>query len=194
MKRYRILCAVLLLCLLACAAKPKTAEPKPETLTAPGETAVTMTLPVGIRDDVAKALPAFTAGFSAPKGETPHFSAVSGDPSVADCVLKEDGTLYVIARGAGETKLTVTARTDSGEEAAATVSVKVADGRRTLALIVLGVLSVVLLALLGKPSAKKSEPEEQTAEPTVILEEEPKDPVVIFEEPEQESEIPKHDS
>ena len=33
------------------------------------------------------------------------------------------------------------------------------DVRRTLALIVLGVLAVALLALLGKPAAKQPEPE-----------------------------------
>ena len=73
---------------------------------------------------------------AAQDGATLTFTAASGDPSVAEGVLK-DGTLYVIARGAGETKLTVTARTEAGEEAAATVSVKVRDARRMLVLIVL---------------------------------------------------------
>ena len=53
------------------------------------------------------------------------------------------------------------------------------DARRTLALIVLGVLAVALLVLFGKPSAKKPEPApeepEETPDPVVIFEEEPKD-------------------
>ena len=185
MKRILFACAVLLLCLtVACAAKPETEQAEPKTVTAPGEIDLTLTLPLGARDGVAKALPGYTAGFSAQNSEALRLSAVSGDPSVADCALKDDGTLYVIARGAGETKLSVTAATDSGEQATATVSVTVRDGRRMLALILLGTLGVTLLALLGKPSgepAKQTEPE--PAEP-----EETSDPVVIFEEPKDDPE------
>lgn len=180
MKRVWILCAVLLLCLtLACAAKPETVEQKPENVTAPHELELKLTLPLGRRNEAAKTLPAYTAGFAAKDGTALTFTAASGDPSIAEGVLK-DGTLYVIARGAGETKLTVTARTEAGEEAAATVSVKVRDARRMLVLIVLGALSVALLILIGKPAAKKPE-QAEAAEPAEN--EEPEEPTVIFEEP-----------
>ena len=61
------------------------------------------------------------------------------------------------------------------------------DAWRTPALIVLGVLSVALLIAFGRPSAKKQKREPDPPE-------EAHDPVEIFEEPEQESEVPKHDS
>lgn len=177
------LAACLLLCLpLACAKTPAEA-PEPPAVTVPETLELTLTLPLGARDDVTKTIPAYAAGFSAKGGEALTLSLASGDPSVAEGVLAENGTLYVIAHGAGETKITVNAVTASGGENAAAVSVKVADARRTLALIVLGVLCVALLVLLGKPAAKKPEeeaaaaPEETPAEP-----EETPDPVVIFEE------------
>ena len=72
------------------------------------------------------------------------------------------------------------AATASQKEGAATVSVKVTDARRMLALIVLGVLSVALLILFGKPAAKK--PAETP--------EKPNDPVVI-EEPGEPEETPE---
>jgi type IV pilus biogenesis protein CpaD/CtpE len=181
-----ILAACLLLCLpLACAQKPAEAA-EPPAVSVPETPELTLTLPLGTRDAVTKTIPSYAAGFSAKGGEALTLSLASADPTVAEGVLKDDGTLYVIARGVGETKITVTARTASGEENAATVSVTVRDARRTLALIVLGVLSVALLALLGKPSAKKPEAEaaakpegtpdepEETPDPVVIIEEEPK--------------------
>ena len=180
MKRVWILCAVLLLCLtLACAAKPETVEQKPENVTAPHELELELTLPLGRRNEAAKTLPAYTAGFAAKDGAALTFTAASGDPSVAEGVLK-DGTLYVIARGAGETKLTVTARTEVGEQVSSVVNVKVTDARRTIALIVLGALSVALLILIGKPAAKKPE-QAEAAEPAENGE--PEEPVVLFEEP-----------
>ncbi len=183
MKRVWILCAVLLLCLtLACAAKPETVEQKPENVTAPHELELKLTLPLGRRNEAAKTLPAYTAGFAAKDGAALTFTAASGDPSVAEGVLK-DGTLYVIARGAGETKLTVTARTEAGEEAAATVSVKVRDARRMLVLIVLGALSVALLILLGRPAAKKPDAPTEASKEEPAAEKEPEPPVVLFEEP-----------
>lgn len=182
MKRILILLAACLFCLsLACAKTPApAAEPAPK-VTVPETSDVTLTLPLGTRDGIAKSVPAFTSGFSA-GGEALTFAIASSDPTVAEGILRDDGTLYVIAHGTGETKLTVTARTVSGEENAAVVSVTVRDARRMLALIVLGVLAVALLILLGKPSAKK--PEKPAEAP-----EEPKEPTVIFEEPEE----PKND-
>lgn len=188
MKRMILLLAACLLCLpLACA---KDAAPAPEPaskVTVPETPDVTLTLPLGTRDGIAKSLPAYTAGFSS-KGEALTFTVVSSDPTVAEGVLKDDGTLYVIAHGTGETKLTVSARTASGDENAAVVSVTVRDARRMLALIVLGVLSVALLSLLGKPSAKKPEKPAETPEKTT---EEASDPVVIFAEPEEPKENPE---
>ena len=195
MKRLLVLLAACLLCLsLGCVKTP--AEP-PETpaVAVPETQDLTMTLPLGARDDVTRTIPAYAAGFSAEGGEPLTFTAVSSDPSVAECLLAENGTLYVIAHGVGETKLTVKGVTGSQKEGTATVSVTVRDARRTLVLIVLGVLAVALLVLLGKPVEKKPEeeaaakPEETPAEP-----EETPDPVVIFEETEQESEVPQHDS
>ena len=51
------------------------------------------------------------------------------------------------ARGAGDAKLTVTAATLAGEQPEATVTVKVFDARRTLLLIVLGVLELAVVGL-----------------------------------------------
>ena len=192
MKRILILFAVcLLLCLpLACA--KKTAEtPAAPAVTVPETVELTLTLPLGSRDGVLKQLPAYTAGFRAMDGGTLTFAVSSADPSVAEGILKDDGTLYVIAHGTGETKLSVTAVTVSGEENAATVSVNVRDARRALVMIVLGILSVALLVLLGKPSAKKPDevPEpEETPEPAPTGPEETSDPVVIFEEPKDNTE------
>lgn len=155
MKRFP---AILLICLLfaalACAKAPAPAEAPAASV--PETADVKLTLPIGTRNDVLKTLPAYTAGFTTESGETPAFSVVSADPSVAEGLLKDDGALCVIAHGTGETKLTVTAKTASGEEHASTVSVTVRDARRMLVLIVLGVLSVALLVFLGKPSASKT--------------------------------------
>ena len=191
-KRFCILFILCLLCLsFACAKK---AEPKPEpapAVTAPAEAEVTLRLPLGARSDVAEALPAYAAGFRAANGEALTFAVGGGDARVAEGILREDGTLYVIAHGTGETKLTVTAKTASGEQASASVSVTVRDARRTLALIVLGALVVALLALFGRPVKKNPEtPAEEASAaeapetPTVIFEEEkPETPTAVFEEP-----------
>ena len=173
-----ILAACLLLCLpLACAQKPAE-TPEAPAVTVPETLELTLTLPLGARDDVTRTIPSYAAGFSAKGGEALTLTVISGDPAVAEGVLADNGTLYVIAHGLGETKLTVNAVTASGEENASVVSVTVRDARRTLALIVLGVLAVTLLVLLGKPAAKKSEPApvepEETPDPVVIFEEEPK--------------------
>lgn len=193
MKRALTLCAALLLMLtLACTAKTGSALPEPDPVSVPNDPELRLSLPLGARDDAAKPIPAYTAGFRAKDGGALTFTVLSADPAIAEGLLRDDGTLYVIAHGAGETKLTVTARTEAGEEAAATVSVTVRDARRMLALIVLGVLSVALLILIGKPSEKKpgqaeaEEPaaDEEPKEPTVIFEE-PKEPTVIFEEPKE---------
>ncbi len=181
MKRIVTLLLILLLCLpLACASKPKTeAEPAP-AVTAPAEQEAVLKLPFGARDGVAKTFPAYTAGFQTTTGEPLTFTAVSSDPAVAEAVLKGDGTLYVIAHSVGEAKITVTATTPSGEQAASVVSVKVSDARRTVALILLGVLAVVLLTLLGRPAAKK--PAQDAPDTPEKPEEAPKEPAAIFEE------------
>ena len=101
----------------------------------------------------------------------------SADADIAEGVLEDDGTLLVIAHGAGETKLTVTA-TAGGEQAAATVSVKVRDARRTLILCIAGALIVVLLILLGRPVKKAPAKSEEA--PTVAAEPEETTPTVIF--------------
>ena len=189
MKRILIVfAACLLLCLpLACVKTPAEAA-EPPAVSVPETLELTLTLPLGARDAVTKTIPSYAAGFSAKDGEALTLSVASADPSVAECVLHENGTLYVIARGVGETKVTVTAVTASGEENAATVSVKVTDARRTLALIVLGVLAVALLVLLGKPSAKKPEREAASApEAAPAVPVEAPDPVVIFEEEPKEN-------
>lgn len=194
MKRITTLFLILLLCLpLACAKKPETeVEPTPVVI-APAAQDVKLKFPLGARNDVAKAIPGYTAGFQTTTGESLTFTAVSSDIAVAEAILKDDGTLYVIAHGVGEAKLTVTALTPSGEKASAVVSVKVTDARRTVALVLLGVLVVALLILLGKPSAKKPEPPVIVEEP----EKEPEVPVVIFEEeptrPVQSDEKPNDD-
>ena len=187
-----LLCALLLP--LACAKQP---EPEPEpapAIIAPAETAITMKLPLGARDEITRTIPAYTAGFAAADREALTFSVQSGDPLVAKGVLQEDGTLYVIAHGTGETKITVTAADASGEQASSVVSVKVSDARRTVALITLGVLAVVLLVLFGKPAAKKpepasdavkEEPEEEEKIPVVIFEEEPKEDPESKDNPER---------
>ena len=179
MKRLLIVLAVCMLCLpLACTAEP---APAPETpaVTVPDALDLRLTLPLGTRDGVTKTIPAYTAGFSAGT-EALTFTVASSDPTVAEGILRDDGTLYVIAHGTGETRLSVKAATASQKEGAATVSVKVTDARRMLALIVLGVLSVALLILFGKPAAKK--PAETP--------EKPNDPVVI-EEPGEPEETPE---
>ena len=182
-----ILAVCLLFCLpLACVNTPAE-TPEAPAVTVPETLELTLTLPLGARDDVTRSIPSYAAGFSAKGGEALTLDLVNGDPTVAEGVLAENGTLYVIAHGVGETKITVNAVTMSQEGNASVVSVTVRDARRTLALIVLGVLAVALLVLLGKPSAKKPEP--APVEP-----EETPDPVVIFEEPEQKSEVPQHDS
>ncbi len=190
-KRFLILFLLCLICLpLACAKQPEPAPEPAPAVTAPAEREVKLKLPLGSRNDVAETIPAYTAGFSTAKNEILFYTVVSDDMRVAEGVLKNDGTLYVIAHGTGETKLTITAKTLSGEQASASVSVTVRDSRRTLALIVLGVLAVALLVLLGKPAAKKPEAtaggaaakEAEPKTPTVIFEEEPQTPTVIFEE------------
>lgn len=151
------LLTLLLICMLfsalGCAKK---AEPAPApAVTAPAPTELTLRLPLGARNDVAKTFPAYTAGFSAANGDPLSFSAASADPVVAEGILREDGTLYVIAHGTGETKITVTAKTPSGEYASSVISVKVRDARRILALLAIGLLAVAILILLGKPAQKK---------------------------------------
>ncbi len=179
MKRRMILVLLAALLLLACASKTESEPAEAPKITAPAGIEVSLKLPLGQRDDVAKAIPRFTDGFSAAEGTgTLHFEVKSEDAGVAEGVLDAEGTLYVIAHAVGETKLTVTA-TAGREQAAATVSVKVHDSRRTLALIVAGVLAVVLLALLGKPVKKAPAAAEQ--EPAaVIVEPEETTPTVIF--------------
>ena len=180
MKRvFLIMAACLLFCLpLACAQTPAE-TPEAPAVNVPETLDLTLTLPLGARDDVTRSIPSYAAGFSAKGGEALTLSVSSGDPTVAEGMLAENGTLYVIAHGVGETKITVNAVTMSQEENASVVSVTVRDARRTLALIVLGVLAVALLVLFGKPSAKKPEPApeepEETPDPVVIFEEEPKD-------------------
>ena len=177
MKRvFLILAACLLLCLPLACVKTPTEAPEAPAVTVPEALDLTLTLPLGARDAVTRTIPAYAAGFSAKGGEALTLTLSSADPTVAEGVLKDDGTLYVIAHGVGETKITVNAVTASQEENASVISVIVRDARRTLALIVLGVLSVALLVLFGKPSAKKPE-EDAVQEP-----EEAPDPVVIFEE------------
>lgn len=179
MKRLLIVLAVCMLCLpLACTTEPAPASEAP-AVTVPDALDLRLTLPLGTRDGVIKTIPAYTAGFSA-GGEALTFTVASSDPTVAEGILRDNGTLYVIARGTGETRLSVNAATASQKEGTATVSVKVTDARRMLVLIVLGVLSVALLILLGKPAAKK--PAEAP--------EEPREPVVI-EEPETPDETPE---
>ncbi len=166
MKRWiTLLLVCLLLTALACAETQTASEPSPvPAVIAPGERDVKLTLPLGNRSDVATALTAYTAGFSAAVGKKLSFTVQSSDETIAEGVLRDDGTLFVIAHGAGEAKLTVSAATAAGERADATVSVKVSDARRTLVLIVIGGLAVLLLVLLGRPV--KKEPET----PTVIVE------------------------
>ncbi len=195
---------ILLLASLACAKAPAAEPETAPAVTVPETLELSLTLPLGARDDVARTLPAYTDGFSAKDDVPLRFSVVSSDPGVAEGMLAANGTLYVIAHGVGETKLTVTAKTASGEQNAATVSVKVRDARRTLVLIVLGVLCVTLLVLLGRPAAKKPAPEEpaspeETPDPVAIFEdpeepaspEEAPDPVVIFEESEEPNDNPE---
>lgn len=152
----------LLLMTLACAKQPE-AEPAAPKVLAPGETELVLTLPLGARDETAKTVKDYTEGFSASDHSALRFSVTSADASVAEGVLA-DGTLYVLARGAGETKLTVTAETEAGDTASAVVSVTVRDARRMVVLILLGVLSVALLVLLGKP-VKKDGPDAKPVEP-----------------------------
>ncbi len=200
MKRALTLCAALLLLLtLACTAKTGSVPKEPDPVSVPNDPGLKLSLPIGARDDVAKPIPAYTAGFRAKDGGALTFTVSSADPAIAEGLLRGDGTLYVIAHGAGETKLTVTAENAAGEQGQATVSVAVRDGRRTLALIVLGVLSVALLCLLGKPSDRKAASKEASApaegkeskESAVLFAEEPAakeepeqqpEPTVIFEE------------
>ncbi|MBQ6235178.1 MAG: hypothetical protein IJK54_04610 [Clostridia bacterium] len=180
MKRLLLLLAACLLCLPLACAKTPAETPEPPAVTVPETLELTLTLPLGARDDVTRTIPSYAAGFSVKGGEALTLDLTNGDPTVAEGVLHENGTLYVIAHGVGETKITVNALTASGEENASVVSVTVRDARRTLALIVLGVLAVALLVLLGKPTAKKPEEEaapepEETPDPVVIFEEEPND-------------------
>lgn len=191
MKRLLILLLIFMLCAtLACAKK---AEPEPvPAVTAPAAAELTLRLPFGARNEVAKTFYAYTAGFASANGEPLFFTASSADPAVAEGVLKEDGTLYVIAHGTGETKIAVSARTLSGEQASSVISVTVRDARRTVALITLGLLAVALLILLGKPVQKKPEPAAETpAEPDAAESHETPEetgfPVAIFEDAEEES-------
>ena len=112
MKRWiTLLLVCLLLTALACA-ETQTAEPSPvPAIAAPGERDVKLTLPLGNRSDVATALTAYTAGFSAADDRKLSFTVQSSDETVAEGVLRDDGTLFVIAHGAGEAKLTVSAAT-----------------------------------------------------------------------------------
>ena len=94
-----ILFAALLLC--ACASKTEPEAVEPPKITAPAETELSLRLPLGLRDSVAKAIPAFTDGFAAAEGTAPlTFAVESADASVAEGVLEADGTLYVIAHAA----------------------------------------------------------------------------------------------
>ena len=161
-----ILLAALLLFTAGCAAKQSPETSETSAITAPGQRSVTMTLPLGVRDGMTEALPAYTAGFSGADGSPLTFSVGSEDESVAEGALSEDGTLYVIARGAGTAKLTVTAENEAGETASATVSVTVRDARRTVAMILIGVIAVVLLILFGKPVKKKEEPAPEAEQTT----------------------------
>ena len=160
MKKRLLFLAACIFCLsLACAnTSTKEPEPAPE-IKVPETVDVTLTLPIGARDDITKTIPAYTAEFSEKNSRSLSYTVVSADPTVADAVLSDNGTLYVIAHATGETQLMVTAKNDSGAEGVSTVSVTVRDARRMLVLIVLGVLSVLLLVLFGKPSAKKPAPE-----------------------------------
>ena len=165
MKRWILLLAVCVLLLTAACAKTQEAGPEPApAVTAPGERDVKLKLPLGNRNDVAATLSGYTAGFSAKDGGTLRFTVQNGDADVAEGILKDDGSLVILAHGAGESKLTVTAETASGETAEATVSVTVRDARRTLVLIVVGALAVVLLILLGTPVKKEPQPQEETAD------------------------------
>ena len=158
---------LLALCLLitaGCAAKQDEERPETPAITAPGQKDVTITLPLGVRDGMTEALAAYTAGFAAADGSALTFAVESADESVAAGVLDEDGTLFVIARGAGTAKLTVTAETETGETAASTVSVTVHDARRTAVTILIGVIAVSLLILFGKPLKKKEEPASEPSE------------------------------
>jgi hypothetical protein len=179
MKRRIILILFAALLLTACAAKTDPVPAEAPKIIAPAETELSLRLPLGLRDDIARSIPAFAAGFSAAEGVGPlRFAVESADASVAEGMLEDDGTLLVIAHGAGETKLTVTAAAGS-EHAAATVSVKVRDARRTLILCIAGALTVVLLILLGKP-VKKAPVEAKEENPTVIIEPEEATPTVLF--------------
>jgi len=165
---------LLLLCLLitaGCAAKQNPETPETPAIAAPGQTDVTLTLPLGVRDGITKELNAYTAGFAAADGVPLTFSVESGDGAVAEGVLNETGTLFVIARGAGTAKLTVTATNAAGESASSIVSVTVRDARRTLATILIGVIAVVLLILFGTPVKKKTEPEASVPEADAASEE-----------------------
>ena len=169
MKRLSILILIAcMLCMtLACAKQSAEPEPVP-AVTAPGEREVKLTLPLSSRSDVAESLSGYAAEFAAASGAALLYSVRSSDETVATGVLGDDGTLYVIAHGVGDAKLTVIAATLTGEQGTATVSVKVFDARRTLALIVLGVLAVALLILFGKPVRKDS-----SETPAVTAESEP---------------------
>ena len=168
-----ILLALTLLFTAGCAAKQTPDAEETPAITAPGQTDVTLTLPLGVRDGITKELPAFTAGFSAADGAPLTFTAASADQAVAEGVLNDDGTLFVIARGAGTAKLTVTADNGKGGTASATVSVTVRDARRTVAMILIGVIAVVLLILFGRPAKKKEEPAEEPSEAEQIHENQP---------------------
>jgi hypothetical protein len=161
-----ILLALTLLFAAGCAAKQTPDAPEAQAITAPGQKDVTVTLPLGVRDGMTEELKAYTAGFSAADGAPLTFTVGSEDVSVAEGVLNEDGTLYVIARGPGKAKLTVTAENEKGEIASSTVSVTVRDARRTVAMILIGVIAVALLILFGKPVKKKEEPAVEAEQPT----------------------------
>lgn len=163
------LLAFILLALLGCAAPEQPVE-DPTAVLAPEPRDVTLTLPLRRNGETSTALKAFTEGFADPKGMPMTFRAASADTDVAVCALSDDGTLFISAAGIGETVLTVSGFASDGRSADTTVGVKVTDARRTVALIVLGVLVVALLILFGKPVKK------EPAQPVVVIEENPADP------------------
>ena len=175
MKRIAGFLLILLLALLGCAAPEQPVE-DPTAVLAPEPCDVTLTLPLRRNGETSTALKAFTAGFADPKGMPMTFRATSADTDVAICALSDDGTLFISAAGIGETVLTVTGFASDGRSADTTVGVNVTDARRTVALIVLGVLVVALLILFGRPVRKEPQ------NPVAAIEEEPQQPVVVIEE------------
>ena len=184
MKRTIQICILLLLCaaLLACV-EMDTETRELVAVSAPEEQDVTLTLPLVRNGEATKLLQDYTDGFVSGSGKLLTFSTETEDPGVALSTLFADGTLCILAMKEGKTVVRVTAISETGESATARVNVTVNSGRRIAALLLVGILSVVLLILFGKPNGKKPAPKE----PEPVAEAEPeKTPEEASEKPEAE--------